>query len=273
MTQSPFAFGSLSTLGHTFHRIISYDDYSLLVWLKNSAIYSFGGTALAILAAIPAGYGLALTHFIGRRTLLVITLIVMIMPATALVLPLFLEMDKIGSIRHRLVADTAIRVLPLRRLSRLHLLLLHDPQRPARGSEDRRGRRMACLPLHRAAARRPIVALVGFSRSSRPEQFLSPLRYDLRQLAISGPIGLNELIGSTASFNPANYTAGSGVTLLHRPDLAMAVILAVAPVLIVFLFAQPPSLPACWQGRPRSSRETYGHCHVRPCNADLPKER
>jgi len=96
LTGSPFAFGSLSTLAHTFHRVVTYSGDSLLIWLKNSAIYSFGGTALAIAAAIPAGYGLALTHFIGRRMLLSITLVVMIMPATALVLPLFLEINKLG---------------------------------------------------------------------------------------------------------------------------------------------------------------------------------
>ena len=45
---SPFAFGSLSTLAHTFHRVITYSGDSLLIWLKNSAIYSFGGTALAV---------------------------------------------------------------------------------------------------------------------------------------------------------------------------------------------------------------------------------
>ena len=66
-----------------------------MTWLKNSAIYSFGGTALAVLAAIPAGYGLALTHFVGRRALLAITLVVMIVPATALVLPLFLEANTV----------------------------------------------------------------------------------------------------------------------------------------------------------------------------------
>ena len=74
LQSSPFAIGSLSTLARTFHRVISYSGNSLLIWLKNSAIYSFGGTALAVGAAIPAGYGLALTHFVGRRTLLSITL-------------------------------------------------------------------------------------------------------------------------------------------------------------------------------------------------------
>jgi ABC-type Fe3+ transport system permease subunit len=96
LTQSPFAFGSFSTFGTTFHRIVTYSGHSLLIWLKNSAIYSFGGTLLAVAAAIPAGYGLALTQFVGRRALLTITLVVMIMPATALVLPLFLEINKLG---------------------------------------------------------------------------------------------------------------------------------------------------------------------------------
>ena len=35
LTESPFAFGSLSTLAHTFHRIVTYSGDSLLIWLKN----------------------------------------------------------------------------------------------------------------------------------------------------------------------------------------------------------------------------------------------
>ena len=62
------------------------------------------------------------------------------------------------------------------------------------------------------------------------------MTYDNSQYPLQ--IGLQQLIGSTASFNPANFTAGSSVEVLHRPDLAMAVIIAIAPVLIVFLFAQ-----------------------------------
>jgi len=95
INQTPLAFGSFGTFGHTFHQLISYEGDLVLTWLKNSAIYSFGGTALAVLTAIPAGYGLALTHFVGRRALLAITLVVMIVPATALVLPLFLEANTV----------------------------------------------------------------------------------------------------------------------------------------------------------------------------------
>ena len=95
-SSGPLAFGSVGDFVRTLRLTIAFQGHSVLIWLKNSAIYSFGGTALAVLAAIPAGYGLALTEFIGRRVLLSITLVVMIMPATALVLPLFLEINKLG---------------------------------------------------------------------------------------------------------------------------------------------------------------------------------
>jgi len=44
INQTPLAFGSFGTFGHTFHQLISYEGDLVLTWLKNSAIYSFGGT-------------------------------------------------------------------------------------------------------------------------------------------------------------------------------------------------------------------------------------
>ena len=186
LTESPFAFGSLARSSHTFHRIITYDDDSLLIWLKNSAIYSFGGTALAIVAAIPAGYGLALTHFIGRRALLSITLVVMIMPATALVLPLFLEINKLG-----LYGTIWSLILPFGFFPfGVYLAYIYfsstipkDLLAAARidGASEWGVFRYIALPLAR-----PIVGLVGVLRLRRVlEQLLPSVRDDLRQLAIS----------------------------------------------------------------------------------------
>lgn len=239
LNSSAFAFGSLSTFAHTFHRVITYNGDSLLIWLKNSAIYSFGGTALALLAAIPAGYGLALTHFIGRRLLLSITLVVMIMPATALVLPLFLEMDKLG-----LYGTVWSLILPFGFFPfGVYLAYIYfsssipkDLLAAARidGATEWSVFRHIALPLAR-----PVVGLVGFfAFVASWNNFFLPfvMTYDNSQYPVQ--IGLQQLIGSTASFNPAVLTAGSSVELLHRPDLAMAVLIAIAPVLIVFLFAQ-----------------------------------
>ena len=239
LTESPFAFGSLSTLAHTFHRIVTYSGDSLLIWLKNSAIYSFGGTALAVLAAIPAGYGLALTHFIGRRLLLSITLVVMIMPATALVLPLFLEINKLG-----LYGTIWSLILPFGffpfgvYLTYIYFSTTIPKDLLAAARIDGAGEwnvfRYIALPLAR-----PIVSLVGFfAFVASWNNFFLPfvMTYDNSQYPLQ--IGLQQLIGSTASFNPANFSAGSSVEVLRRPDLATAVIVAVAPVLIVFMFAQ-----------------------------------
>ena len=239
LTGSPFAFGSFSTLAHTFHRVVTYSGDSLLIWLKNSAIYSFGGTALAIAAAIPAGYGLALTHFIGRRMLLSITLVVMIMPATALVLPLFLEINKLG-----LYGTIWSLILPFGffpfgvYLTYIYFSSTIPKDLLAAARIDGAGEwnvfRYIALPLAR-----PIVSLVGFfAFVASWNNFFLPfvMTYDNSQYPLQ--IGLQQLIGSTASFNPTNFTAGTSIVVLHRPDLAMAVIVAIAPVLIVFLFSQ-----------------------------------
>jgi multiple sugar transport system permease protein len=239
LTESPFAFGSFSTFGDTFHRIVTYGGHSLLIWLKNSAIYSFGGTALAVVAAIPAGYGLALTQFVGRRALLTITLVVMIMPATALVLPLFLEINKVG-----MYGTIWSLILPFGFFPfGVYLAYIYfssaipkDLLAAARidGATEWRVFRHIAVPLAR-----PIIGLVAFfAFVASWNNFFLPfvMTYDNSQYPLQ--IGLQQLIGSTASFNPSNFTAGSSVEVLHRPDLAMAVIIAIVPVLLVFLFAQ-----------------------------------
>src|ERR671934_1067193 len=56
---------------------------------------------MVLVTEIPAGCGLALGNFPGRRVVLTLTLVVMIMPAAALVLPIFLELNSlhlIGSV-------------------------------------------------------------------------------------------------------------------------------------------------------------------------------
>ena len=65
-------------------------------WFLNSIYYSGAALVLTLAVSIPAGYALAMMNFRGRRTLLVTTLVVMLIPNTALVLPIFLEMNAVG---------------------------------------------------------------------------------------------------------------------------------------------------------------------------------
>jgi multiple sugar transport system permease protein len=49
------------------------------------------------------------------------------------------------------------------------------------------------------------------------------------------PVGLQDLLSSTPVFNP---TLGGGQLSVQLPELAVAIVVAVLPVLIVFLFSQ-----------------------------------
>ena len=161
----------------------------------------------------------------------------MIMPATALVLPLFLEINRLG-----LYGTIWSLILPFGFFPfGVYLTYIYfsstipkDLLAAARidGATEWGVFRYIALPFAR-----PIVSLVGFfAFVASWNNFFLPfvMTYDSSQYPLQ--IGLQLLIGSTASFN-ANYRRSS-VVVLHRPDLAMAVIVSIAPVFIVFLFAQ-----------------------------------
>ena len=93
VTSGPFAFGSFHHVALAWDHLDAFSDHIYRAWIGNSLVYAFGATAIVLVTAIPAGYGLALARFPGRRLVLTLTLVVMIMPAAALVLPIFLELD------------------------------------------------------------------------------------------------------------------------------------------------------------------------------------
>ena len=236
-SQGPFTFGSLSQLADSWRALFGFQSGAMVGWLENSAIYSIGGVALALLAAVPAGYGLALTQFIGRKTLLVITLITMIMPAAALVLPLFLELNVVH------LTDTAWAVILPFSFFPFGVYLCYiffsstipkDLLAAARvdGCNEWSVFRYIALPLAR-----PVVALVAFfAFVANWNNYFLPFVMLSGSTKLPVPVGLEYLIDSTAAFNPGN--PGTGAQAVHRPELALAILVAVAPVAIVFLFSQ-----------------------------------
>ncbi len=71
-------------------QLFSQDDGVYSRWLLNSLIYSVGGAAVATFLAAMAGYALAKYRFRGRELIFNVVLGGVLMPATALALPLFL---------------------------------------------------------------------------------------------------------------------------------------------------------------------------------------
>ena len=99
ITDSPFSFGELppgaQSRGSTS---TTSATTSTGEWILNSIFYSLVASGITLLVGIPAGYGLALGKFPGRKLILSLTLISMIIPAAALVLPIYLELNAVHRI-------------------------------------------------------------------------------------------------------------------------------------------------------------------------------
>ena len=236
VAQSPLSFGSWHGLRLAWDHVAAFEGGIIFTWLGNSAIYSFGALAITLVTAIPAGYGLALTEFIGRKTLLTITLIVMLMPSAALVLPLFLEMNAVHQVGSIWSVILPFSLFPFG----VYLVYIYfsssipkDLLAAARldGCDETRVFWHVALPLAR-----PVVALVAFfSFVGNWNNFFLPLVMLPTDQAAPIQVGLNNLLASTPAFNPV---AGGADLNFNRPELALTTLLAIAPILLVFLFSQ-----------------------------------
>lgn len=78
------------------HALLTYDHGIYLRWFLNSIVYAGLGAAGATLLSAAAGYGLAKFHFRGREATFSVVLAGVLIPGTALALPLYLLFSKIG---------------------------------------------------------------------------------------------------------------------------------------------------------------------------------
>jgi multiple sugar transport system permease protein len=233
--QNPLSFGSFGQLEVAWKHLTAFQDGVIWVWLRNSAVYSVGALVLTLAASVPAGYGLALTRFKGRKLLLTVTLVVMIMPSAALVLPIFLELNLF-----HLIGTAWSIVLPFSFYPfGVYLVYIYfatslprDILAAARidGCSEWQVFSRVALPLAK-----PVVALVAFfSFVGNWNNFFLPYLVLPSSKQFPIQVGLNQLLSSTPSFNPV---AGKGLDITS-PELALAILIAVLPVLVLFLFSQ-----------------------------------
>jgi multiple sugar transport system permease protein len=231
---NPLSFGSWHQLRVNWDELTGFQGDAILLWLRNSAAYAFIALVITLVVSIPAGYAMAMMEFRGRRALLIITLVVMLMPATTLVVPLFLEINEL-----HLVGSLWSVVLPFSfypfgvYLTYIYFstALPRDLLAAARidGCSEFGAFRRIALPLAL-----PIMALVGFfSFVANWTNFFLPYVMLPESGQYPAQVGIAFLLTDVPQFNP---TAGAGTVL--RPELALATLLAVSPVLLVFLFAQ-----------------------------------
>ena len=231
-TRSAFAFGNLHTVAATWHQLDSFNDHVYRRWVENSLIYSFGATGLTLVTALPAGYGLAIGRFRGRKLVLAVTMVAMLMPATALALPTFLELNSLHLLGNMLSVVLPFAFFPFG----VYLVYLYySTSMPAElldaaridGCGEWQVFRRVALPLAK-----PVVGLVFFFAFVADwTNFFLPyiVLGDSRQFPVQ--VGLNDMLLGAP-----------------RPMLALAALIAAVPVALVFLLVQRTLLRGLFSG-------------------------
>jgi multiple sugar transport system permease protein len=96
VTLPSLAFGEVGNYLRAWDHLLSFKEGQILLWAWNSVWYTAAAMVIGLVISIPAGYALATSEFRGRRVILWLTLIALIVPTSALVLPLFLELSLVG---------------------------------------------------------------------------------------------------------------------------------------------------------------------------------
>jgi multiple sugar transport system permease protein len=231
----PFAFGSWDQYFSSIRHLFEYDGGIMWRWISNSVWYTALSTLLALLTAVPAGYALAKLRFRGRKSILVATLITMIVPHAALILPLFLEMSVV-----RLTNTPWAVILPLGFYPfGVYMVYLYATANLP-DSLLEAARLDGCsefgifmrifLPLAL-----PVVAVVGFFAVVVAwTGFLLPYIMLTSPELATVQSGLQILVSSTGAIR-GSVPVDSPI---KAPEVALAALISILPILVTFAFAQ-----------------------------------
>lgn len=233
----PLTFGSIDRLVTSWNDVLGYQNGEMLLWLGNSIRYA-GLSLLGSLAiCIPAGYILAIGRFPGRRVLLWLTLITMLLPVSAMVLPLFLELNLVHLIDTQWAVILPAMFFPFG----VYLSFVYygsslprelvDAARVDGCSELRVFWNLA-LPLAR-----PLLGLLAFiSFNANWNNFFGPYVMLSTDKNYNLPVGLNSIVASTSALRPG-FNPTPGAPAFVQADAAMAALFMIVPVVIVFIFS------------------------------------
>ncbi len=226
---TPLWFSKLS-VGSNLRELFEQQNGIYLRWLVNTVIYAVVSGVGATAIAAAAGYAFAKLDFPGRRFLFSVLLGLIMVPATALVLPTYLIMSKIG------LTDTMWSVILPSLLNPFGVYLLriyaHDSVpdemlEAARvdGASEYRIFRSIALPVMKPA----LVTVLLFTMVTTWNNFFLPL------VMLSNDHLFPLTVGLRGWYQSA--TIGNGGQALFNVVLIGALV-AIIPLIIAFLLLQ-----------------------------------
>lgn len=229
----PLSFGTLEGYITSWNNLALFQDARILQWLWNSVWYSAIQVTIAVVVALLAGYALAISRVPLQKPLLILTLVAMIVPQVAFVLPIFIEVTQLG------IYNTSWAIILPGTFYPFGVFLayiyfsttipheLFDAARVDGTGEWGTLWRIA-LPMSKGL----IGMLAFFSFQANWVNFFLPYLVVNSGEVLTLPVGMGILFSQTPALNP-----GVGATALpiRGPEIALAGLIVTLPILIVFL--------------------------------------
>ena len=232
----PLAFGSFGNYVKAWNNLQFFDNGVMFTWVVNSLWYTASIVVLATVTASMAGFVLSASNIRFKRSFLISTLITMLVPPMALVVPIFVLMDAIS------LMDRPIAVILVSSLYPFGVFLSYiyytttipkELYESARldGCNDFRLFTKIALPLSW-----PLISLLAFfAFIGNWANYFLPYILLLSSENFTLPIGLGFLFYSTPAINPG---VGATSVPIYKPEIALAGVLIAVPIMIVFLISQ-----------------------------------
>jgi multiple sugar transport system permease protein len=232
---NPFTFGSIDRLVQSWNDVVGYQNGEMALWLGNSVRYAALSLAGSLALCLPAGYILAIGRFPGRKLLLWLTLITMLLPVSAMVLPVFLELNVVHLVNTQWAVILPAIFFPFGvYLTYVYYgsTLPRDLLDAARvdGCSDFGLFRYIALPLAK-----PLLGLLAFiSFNANWNNFFGPYVMLSDDKIYNLPVAINAIVAGTSALRPG-FNPTPGAISFQQADAAMAALFMVVPVAIVFI--------------------------------------
>ena len=235
-SRNPLAFGSFKGYINAWNNLTFFDNGVIGRWVINSIIYNAAIVVFATITASLAGFVISASRIRFKKTFLISTLIMMLLPPVALVIPLFVLMDKVNLIDNPLSVILISSLYPFGAfLSYIYYSTTIPPElyESARldGCSDWQLYTRIAFPLSGAL----LGLLAFFAFIGNWANYFMPyvMLYSGENYTL--PLGLGFLFSSTPAINPG---VGATSVPIYKPEIALAGALIAFPIMVMFLMSQ-----------------------------------
>ena len=233
---SPVWFGGSFRLWDNITHVLSYNNSIFLTWTRNSLLYTIPSVLITLITSAAAGYGLAKYRFPGRTALLFVVVISLLVPATALAVPTYLEGSKLhitntpwGVILPTSVSAFGVWICYSFFAFQFNTEIMHAARIDGANEYVIFGR--IALPTARGVL--ATVAMLTFV--SNWNNFFLPFLMEARDDLMPLPVGLGNMAAQTTLGSQASSAAGSAISIM---DVITGAFLVALPVVALFVLVR-----------------------------------